>query len=149
MQFKQPEKDFSRKTSWFTGIHKIYFLKDVTGKDNSYDLKVVCDSFKNVLDPINLQVKLQQSALRRILKSHLISWCGNFVETHSFLRAFKLKFTTKICMFYFSNLRRASWTCSTLRPIYVYWKATFRHFSNQNNNKKTWKWSTSSVKLQH
>ena len=39
-----------------------------------------------VVKKLKFQSKIQFFNLRKILKFHLISWCGNFVETHSFCR---------------------------------------------------------------
>ena len=46
----------------------------------------VLNTSKYISEPTLKSVITQTLALRQIPKFHLISWCGNFVERHSFPR---------------------------------------------------------------
>ena len=56
------EKRFQQKVFLIYRNIQDIFLNLINGKDSSQHLKVVCDVFKNDLNPTNLQVQLEQFA---------------------------------------------------------------------------------------
>ena len=56
------EKRFQQKDFLIYRNIQDIFLNATNGKDSSQQLKVVCDVFKNDLNPTNLQVQLEQFA---------------------------------------------------------------------------------------